>query len=137
MERRDILKDQIEQFGRVLGQLISQFLGLKAEGKILQAIEQTNKNLKSKLDIDIGKIINSDHQELSNYLESRKLHPENLERLIDYLIEIGEYKFELNDKEGIRIFKRVLEMYQILDTNSNLYSFNRVKKEDKIKSLLK
>lgn len=46
MERRDLIKDEIEQFGRVLGVIIANFLGLKAKGEVTQGIEISKKELK-------------------------------------------------------------------------------------------
>ena len=137
MERRDLIKDQIEQLGKVLGTIIAGFFGLKSQGKVEQGIEISNEKFKEEMDIDINKILRIEYSDLSKYLYNLKLSPEQLEKLIDYIIEIGDYKFENDKTQGIKIFKKVLEMYTILDAKSNTYSFTRIKKEKRIKDLLK
>jgi hypothetical protein len=136
MEQRDLIKDQIEQIGKVLGAIIAGFFGLKAQGKVEQGIEISNEKLKEGLDIDINKILNFKYQKLSDYLDNLNISSGNIEKLIDYVIEIGEHKLVVDKKQGVRIFERVLEMYDILDAKSNIYSFARIKKEERIKELL-
>jgi len=136
MERRDLIKDQIEQLGKVLGTIIAGFFGLKSQGKVEQGIEITNEKFKEEMDIDINKILRIEYSDLSIYLSNLKLSPEQFEKLIDYIIEIGEYTLNTDKKKGINILERVLEMYTILDTKSNTYSFTRIKKEKRIKDLL-
>ena len=136
MERRDLIKDQIEQLGKVLGTIIAGFFGLKSQGKVEQGIEISNEKFKEEMDIDINKILRIEYSDLSIYLSNLKLSPEQFEKLIDYIIEIGEYTLNTNKKKGINILERVLEMYTILDTKSNTYSFTRIKKEKRIKDLL-
>ena len=136
MERRDLIKDQIEQLGKVLGTIIAGFFGLKSQGKVEQGIEITNEKFKEEMDIDINKILRIEYSDLSIYLSNLKLSPEQFEKLIDYIIEIGEYTLNADKKKGINILERVLEMYTILDTKSNTYSFTRIKKEKRIKDLL-
>lgn len=43
MEQRDLIKDQIEQLGRVLGKILVDFLGLKSGGQIEHGIEVSKK----------------------------------------------------------------------------------------------
>ena len=136
MERRDLIKDQIEQLGKVLGTIIAGFFGLKSQGKVEQGIEISNEKFKEEMDIDINKILRIEYSDLSIYLSNLKLSPEQFEKLIDYIIEIGEYTLNTDKKKGINILERVLEMYTILDTKSNTYSFTRIKKEKRIKDLL-
>ena len=136
MERRDLIKDQIEQLGKVLGTIIAGFFGLKSQGKVEQGIEITNEKFKEEMDIDINKILRIEYSDLSIYLSNLKLSPEQFEKLIDYIIEIGEYTLNTDKKKGINILERVLEMYTILDVKSNTYSFTRIKKEKRIKDLL-
>ena len=60
MEQRDLLKDQIEQLGKVLAKILPDFLGLKSEGQISQGIEITNHRLRSELDIEIEELKNGE-----------------------------------------------------------------------------
>ena len=136
MEQRDLIKDQIEQLGKVLGKILSDFLGLKAQGKVAQGIEISNENLKSELDLDIEIILSLNGQELSEYLKDKKLTSEHIEKLIDFIAEIGEHTMLTDKNQAIRIFKKILEMYKIVNAISNAYSFERIHKEEKIKNVL-
>ncbi|MEM6524269.1 MAG: hypothetical protein AAF693_10770 [Bacteroidota bacterium] len=42
MEQRDLLRDQIEQVGKVLAKLLSDFPGLKSKGEAFQGMQITN-----------------------------------------------------------------------------------------------
>ena len=92
MERRDLIKDQIEQLGKVLGTIIAGFFGLKSQGKVEQGIEISNEKFKEEMDIDINKILRIEYSDLSIYLSNLKLSPEQLEKLIDYIIQFLSYK---------------------------------------------
>ena len=85
MEQRDLLKDQIEQLGKVLAKILSDFLGLKSNGNVTQGIEISNESLQSELDIDIEKIIALNKTELEEYVRNRKLTESHLELLSEYL----------------------------------------------------
>jgi hypothetical protein len=136
MERRDLVKDELERIGKAISQLLANFLALKANGNITLAIENTNKQFKDELDIDIDIMLGFSQQELTHYLNEKKLSPPQLETIIEYFIEIGNHSLELDRKKGESILIKALEMYKVLDANSTTYSFQRREKEQKIKQLL-
>lgn len=136
MERRDLVKDELERIGKAISQLLANFLALKANGNIALAIENTNKQFKEELDIDIDIMLGFSQQELAHYLNEKKLPPPQLETLIEYFIEIGNHSLELDRKKGESILNKALEMYKVLDANSTTYSFQRREKEQKIKQLI-
>ena len=45
MEQRDLIKDQIEQLGKVLAKIIADFLEFKSSGNVNQGIEISNESL--------------------------------------------------------------------------------------------
>jgi len=45
MQQRDLIKDQIDQLGKVLGKGIAKILGLGGEEDILSALEEVQKEL--------------------------------------------------------------------------------------------
>jgi len=96
MQQRDILQDQIENLGKVLGKLISKFLNLDPKENIANHIEITNEQLKSELDIDLVKILEFNENELKDFVEKRNLTVDHLELLSEYLIKIGIIKIENN-----------------------------------------
>lgn len=136
MEQRDLLKDQIEQLGKVLARIMASFLGFKAEGHINEGIETANKQLISELDIDIEKMLSLDKEILKVYLKERKLVAAHLEILAEYLIETGEYNIK-KDKHKAKInLTKALEFLEISDEFSKTMSFVRVSSKKKIENLL-
>jgi len=134
MEQRDLIKDQIEQIGRVLGKILADFLGLKSKGQITKGIDVSNEQLKSELDIDIDKLIGLSKNELKVYLQNRKLTEVHLEILSDIVIEISVSKI---GKEYAKTnLEKSLEILEIADEISKTMSFDRINKKTKIENAL-
>jgi hypothetical protein len=136
MEKRDLIKDELERIGKAIGQLLANFLALKANGNIALAIENTNKQFKEELDIDVELMLTLQQQVFAEYLESKKLTPQHIEILIDYFFETGSSLKEFNPKRANILLNKYLEMSELLDKNSKTYSFERKGKEDKIRELI-
>jgi len=122
--------------GKVLARILSDFMGLKSQGKTTQGIEISNESLKSELDLDIDLILSLKNEELSAYLTERKLTSEHIEMLADYLAEIGEHAMSTDKQYAMKILEQTLELYNVADAISNTYSFDRISKKDKIKASL-
>ena len=136
MEQRDLLKDQIEQLGRVLGKMLADFLGLKSESQISEAIEITNQRLQDELDIDVDKLTTLNKTELMDYLLDRKLKAEHLEILSEYMKEIGIEALKAN-KDNARIWLgKAIELIDIADETSRTMSFDRMNEKTRIENLL-
>lgn len=136
MERRDLIKDQIEQLGRVLGAIVARFLGAKASGDVNQAIEIANESLRSQLDLDADLIITLDTPELREYLTQRKISSEHLETLADYFIAWADSIAAINPEKARTLYQTVLRLYDVIDSQSNRYSLERFDKEQRIRMLL-
>jgi hypothetical protein len=136
MEQRDFLKDQIEQMGRVLAKIFSDFLGFRAKGQIFQGIEIMNHRLQSGLDIEIEKLNTFTKNELNNYLQRRQLTAEHIEILSECLKEIGKGELKRNKEEAKISLEKAIELLDIADEISNTMSFDRIKKKDEIKNVL-
>ena len=134
MERRDLIKDQIEQLGRVLGAIVARFLGTKAEGNVAQGVEIANESLRSQLDLDVDLIITLNTPELREYLTQRNLNSEHLETLADYFIAWAESA--ANPEKARRLYQTVLRLYDVISAQSNTYSLERFNKEQCIRELL-
>ena len=137
MEQRDLLKDQIEQLGRVLGKIFANFFGLKAEGKIVLGMEITQQNLKSELDLDIDKMLGLTKENLNDYLINKRLTPKHVDDLSDYLIECGSYYLQSDKNQAKTTLLTAMELLKISNDHSIMYSFDRKQKEEKIKDLMK
>ncbi len=136
MEQRDILKDQIEELGRVLGKIIADFLGLKEQGNITQGIIISTQQLKSSLAIDLELLLSKTNAELLAYLQERNLSFEHIETLANHLAEIGTAQMDVQQATGIKLLQKVLEIYHLINTHTKLYSLDRMNRSDKIKQLM-
>ena len=136
MEQRDLLKDQIEQLGKVLAKIMSDFLGLKSVGNVPQGIEISNERLQSELDISIVKLMSLNKNELKDYFNSRKLTEAHLEVLSEYLKEIGIEKTQTNKAEAALYLERAIELLDIADEMTKTMTLNRINTKNNIKNLL-
>jgi hypothetical protein len=134
MERRDLIKDQIEQMAKILGMILSDFLGLKSTGDIEEAIQTTNERFQGELDLDIEKILALDIDELSTYLTSKELHASYLEILATYLTEIGISK--LDEAEKVNYLNKAITLLDLADAMSKTFSFQRMNQRERIQDLL-
>lgn len=137
MERRDVLKDQIEQLGRALGNIISNFFQLKAKGKTAQAIEITNEQFKTQLDIDINFILEKELNEVEVYFKERKISAHHIEELVEYIVAIAESKQEKFPNVAIDHYERALALYAMATRLSKIYPMARSGKEQHINEQLK
>lgn len=132
MEQRDLLKDQIEQLGKVLAQVLSNFLGLKSDGKASLGIEQSNHQLKDKLDLDIKELLTLSNEVLKDYLVQRHFNAEHLESLAEYLKQIAINESPANSN----YLSKAIELLDIADEISNSISFDRINQKNVLKALL-
>jgi len=136
MEQRDFMLNQIEQLGKVLAKILSDFIEFKSEGEVTQGIGITNQRLQSDLGIDIEELTVLNKEELKNYLENRQLTAEHLEVLSEYMKEIGEEEIHENKKEAKRKLEKAIELLDIADQISNTISFDRINKRKEIENIL-
>ncbi|MBL4559553.1 MAG: hypothetical protein JKX79_01075 [Labilibaculum sp.] len=136
MERRDLIKEEIEQFGRVLGMIIADFIGLKARGEVTQGIEISKKELKEELNIDIDKLIDLSNNELIKYFKDHKLTAEHIELIADYLFKITESYTSAGKQETKKYLEKVLYLYDMADVFSQTISFDRINKKSRAENAL-
>ena len=136
MEQRDFLEDQIEQIGKFLGKILSDFFMLKSIGEVTQGIEISRQTLQSKLDIDVEKIIFFNKKELEEYVRNRKLTESHLELLSEYFKELALAKIKIDKSDPDLCLHKAIELLDIADEISKTMSFIRINKKDKIKNML-
>ena len=136
MEQRDLIRDQIEQLGRVFGAIVARFLGTKAAGNVTQGIEIANESLQNQLDLNVELITTLDTPELREYLSQRKFSSGHLETLADYFITWADFVATTDPEKARTRYQTVLRLYDIIDAWSDLYSLERFEKERRIRALL-
>lgn len=136
MERRDLIQDEIEQLGRVLGKMLAMLLGLKSRGKVNEGISVVQQELMTQLDIDINQLLKLSGDELTAYLKQWNLTSEHLETLSAILLESGRDEVVHCDPEAVLRLQRSAELLDIADVISKTASFERMAKRSEIENLL-
>lgn len=131
MERRDYFKKQIDQLGRVLGKILSDFLALKNTKGIGEAVESVVESLNAKLDLSPATLANIPSSEIVNRLiSSHSFNNDSLELLADLLFRVAEERRD--DNEWKRLMGQALVIFRYLETVDSTYSLERRFKMDKI-----
>ena len=136
MVQRDYLEVQIEQLGRALGRIVAEFPGTRARGSVSEAIEVTNESLKAQLDLDVDCLVGQNTSNLANYLAQRNLSGERLAPLAEYLVALAEHKMATHRSQALAVYRSVLQLYEIMDTTTDLRSLERFAQEEKINRIL-
>lgn len=136
MQQRDLLKDQIEQLGKVLAKILGDFLGWKSTGNPAPGIEAANERFQNELGIDIEQLITLDRMELKSYFRTHQLAEPHLEMLSEYLAAVGKLKNETKQGSGQLYLKKAIEVLDIADEVSETLSFVRMNKKREIEKLL-
>lgn len=129
MEQRDLLKDQIEELGRVLGKILANFLGLKNTGSVRKEISFANEQLNSKLDIDIAALVKLDRQAVRKYLFDRKLSSDHLDLLSQYLEKAAQHQ---TTEGNINYLNTALILLELANETANAFSFDRLARKEKM-----
>lgn len=133
MEKQDYLQRQIDQLGKVLGELLARITGGGKNPDASETLETVNQALDENLDWDIGKLLNIPEEVFIEKLtENRFLHESNMETLADLLGELA-YHSSSNKNE---LFKRALLIYEHLEKSGKAFSFTRNQKIENIKQKL-
>lgn len=135
MEQEDFIKRQIDQLGRVLGTILADLIGLKAQGQISEGIEAADKELKKKLDLNVDNLTSiSTEKFIKTLQEGKKLSNDNFDKLVDILFLLTEELDERNtdNEKKNKLYERSLTIYEHLEDTSSTYSFDRHFKIEKI-----
>lgn len=133
----DYFKRQVDQLGRVLGQMLTGLLGLKSEGKFSEGEELVRQTVTVKTGIDFNELISFTSESLPSVLKDRfNWTNANIGTLADIFYELAD-GMEENNKEASRsYFKKALVIYEHLHRIDTTYSIERKIKIDEIKSIL-
>ena len=127
MEKRDLIKAEIEKLGFFLQRLLANFLNGNSAGNSIEAVDLVTNELKNELDFDLPLFVSLSNDEMKKYLSNFKFNEQHLEKLADLLAEMNTSKIYLT---------RALELLDLVDEISNSFSFERNNKKIKIQQLL-
>jgi len=138
MQQRDILIDKIEQLGKVLGKIISNFFDNLANGNIIELEQHTNQQLDSELDIDIESLLQMNAHKLEKHFESSLMSDNHFEMLSKYLYQLGQFKKNQLEQNAIQnYFNTALILLNLADSRSETFDFERMKFKKKIEKELR
>ena len=125
MQQRDILKDQIEQLGRVLGKIIADFLGRKAQGEVGRALEETHQALQTALGMDPDELLNWSAVEMEAWVNDRQWSSAQIDTLARYYYEAGAHR---QDREGgaHNRFETARILLKLSEERSDTLTFDRM-----------
>jgi len=129
VERRDLLKDQIEQLGKVLAKILVDFMGFKSTGQASKGIEICNQQLKTELDIDVEELLVLSKDELKDFFIERGITASHLEILTDYLTELGISKKETDQVMANQFFQKAIDLLDLADQITRSVSYTRINKK--------
>ena len=127
MEKRDLIKAEIEKLGFFLQRLLANFLNGNSAGNSIEAVDLVTNELKNELDFDLPLFVSLSSDEMKKYLSNFKFNEQNLDKLADLLAEMNSSKAHLT---------RAIELLDWADELSNSFSFERNSKKIKIQQLL-
>ncbi len=136
MEQRDWLLNEIERFGRVLGKIVSDFLGLKTQETMIKSISVYNKRLKDELEIDVDDLVLMTKKSLEELVRNRNINTEQMETLSRYFEKIGVINMKFNSEIAEKYLLKSIELLELADETSETISFERLQRKSGISKLL-
>jgi hypothetical protein len=137
-ERRDYLKKQIDQLGRVLGKMLADMLGLKQQGQVGEAMQLVDETMQRVLSLNLISMIAVSPRELVVWLrQEHQFQPEHLAPMADILYESAEGFLLQKDTATARaLWERAQAIYEHLEATETTFSLERHYRIAQIKSLL-
>jgi hypothetical protein len=136
MYRRDYLKKQIDELGRVLNALLSDLLKLKNSGNASGGIEATNKVLQNELAIDLSQLLSILDDTFIEELKKKQITDDNLNRLADVLLQLADDATESDTHQKKLLYKKSLLLLEYVQRSDSTYSMERHEKIERIKKLI-
>ena len=134
MKQDDYFLKQIDILGRILGKIVSDLLKLKNKGEIMESIEITTQALKNELNLNLNEILLLNNDEFVTFLqEEKKFNNGHLEKIAEILFLLG---YDNISKNRINSLEKSLTIYEYLNKNSTTYSPERIKRMEKINTVL-
>ena len=136
MAQQDYILRQIDVLGKIIGKVISELLGIKNKGEIIE-IEVLNQILKSELDIDIYRIFMLSDEELIKFLiEDKNFNFSNIEQTAEILYITGLNLQEIDHTNSYKCLNSALNLLEYLSITDKNLSFNRINKIENIKKII-
>jgi len=124
MQQRDIIKDEIERLGRVMGKLITLVAGTPGGAMNLELrLREVEDRLRNDLGLEPDDLLQLSRKELISKLDELRLQPNHLYQLGDFLVTWAYEEKTSSTKAAL--FKRALLLYDLAGERSGVYSMQR------------
>jgi hypothetical protein len=136
MPSRDYLIRQFEEMGYFLASLLRRILKMKEENQQQQMESAVKEELFQELKLDINQIIILENQDFLRLIQTTFTSEDQLDKLADILKTLGqeiEFSFTINKANYLR---KALFIYQNLQENSSVFSYDRRNKIQEIQEIL-
>ena len=131
MVRRDYLQKQIDLLGRVLGKVLSDLLGLKNVGEIMEGIDSSYVALKSELNIDLEELLELTNEEFIQKLQTEnKFNSDNLEKLSEIMLVMADKIFseEKTKDKSLKLYIKCIALFQYVEKLNRPIRWKGIKK---------
>lgn len=136
MEQRDLIKEEAERLGQVIGKLIALVIGTGGGNQDNAALETTiSKALKEELGTDLHQLLDLSTADLRAFVRDQKLLPYHVELLADLFAEWAER--ESNRAVSLQLAGRALTLYDLGGELSGTFCFFRAEREQKLRKKIK
>ena len=137
-ERKDYLKKQIDQLGRVLGKMLADLLGLKQQGQVSEGLQMVDETMQKALSLNLISMIAVSPRELVDWLKrEHQFQPEHLEPMADILYESAEgFLLQKDTQTAHALWERALAIYEHLEATETTFSLERHYRIEEIKTLI-
>ena len=122
MLQRDLLKDQIEQLGRVLGKIVARLLALQQTGDLHPDLAQAKQEVKELTGLDIDALLDKDTTDLEAYAAAHDLTADHLDKLGEFLAGLAQH---VPAAEESTYLTAALKLLEVADNRSGDYSLTR------------
>jgi hypothetical protein len=136
MPSRDYLIRQFEEMGYFLASLLRRILKMKEENQQQLMESAVKEELLQELKLDINQIIILENQDFLRLIQTTFTSEDQLDKLADILKTLGqeiEFSFTINKANYLR---KALFIYQNLQENSSVFSYDRRNKIQEIQEIL-
>jgi len=136
MVQRDYLVSQIEQFGRVLGKLITRLAGIKNSNSIMQSVAEMEEPQIEELNADINELISKDVVTFLNTIPANiSKQPKYYETLADIMFTLAEQP-ACDEVRRNRLYRCSLAIYNHLNEIDDTYSIFRQHRIELIQNMI-
>lgn len=135
MQQRDIIKDELERLGRVLGKVITMITGTPGGDMNLELrLKEVQDRLRNDLGLEPDDLLRLSRKDLISKLDDLQLQPNHLYQLGDFLATWGNE--EKRSSTRARLYQRALLLYDLAGERSGVYSMQRADYEKSLREIL-